>query len=414
MSPMTASKRRTYGTGSIYQRKDGRWVAQIEAGWTETGRRRYTRRIAKTEAQAKVRLKELLRSSWDGQPGIDPRKTVKAWCETWLEVESHRVRPGSYRTLHQSVRKWIVPVLGRERLADLNASHMRKLERAIRDSGGSATVAHNVCSTMKSVLKAAVVDGYPIPQSILAAPVPRLPPNPRQAIPVQQAAQIINASFAKDSWVEPTDRREHLEWAAARPVDGTRWLAGLLLGMRQGEVLGLRWEDVDLDGGTLSIRWQLQWIAAGSPMPDDFEGEPLGDDYWFTVPKTSNGRRTLPLVQPMWQAMVDWRDRCPYSRFDLVWPNRRGGPQNKTNDRLAWRGVQRAAGVHKPSGEFWKVHEMRHGTASLLMAAKVPAPVVLAIVGHSTLTTTLGYSHATMADTRAALEGISEQLQIGR
>lgn len=416
---MTADKRRTYGTGSVYRRSsDGRWVAQIENGWTPKGRRRYSRRVAGTEAAAKVKLREMILERNDADPNLNPRITVKGWLDKWLEIQAHRIRPSSYKTMSQSVDHWIIPVLGRDKLSALNAGHVRKLDQAIRAGGASATTSSNVCHVLRTALKAAVAEGYRVPDSVMAARLPSPSPNKRQAIPVDRAAHLLQIAFSTDSWVipdpDPDDPDVRKDQIIARRIDGTRWLAGLLLGMRQAEVLGLTWDLVDLDHGMLTVTRQLQRIRDDAPTPDDFDGEHLEGVYYLTPTKTENGVRFLPLVQPMWDAMKVWRERCPSTPWDLVWPNRKGHPINSTEDRRAWRGLQRAAGVCKPSGELYKVHEMRHSTASLLMAANVPAHVVLAIVGHSALSMTMHYSHASTEDTRRALEGVSAQLQIGR
>ena len=82
----------------------------------------------------------------------------------------------------------------------------------------------------------------------------------------------------------------------------------------------------------------------------------------------------------------------------------------KKDDRLAWRALQDVAGVHKDDGGYYLVHEARHSTATLLMAAGVPATVVIAIMGHTAITTSMGYQHADLDQARHALEAVAPRL----
>ena len=116
-------------------------------------------------------------------------------------------------------------------------------------------------------------------------------------------------------------------------------------------------------------------------------------------------------------ALATWQDRCPDSPWGLVWPRPDGGPWSATDDMEAWRGLQDAAGVHKGGDgtpddpwEYYVTHEARHSTATLLMAAGVPAAVIIALMGHTSVTTTLGYQHADLDQARQALEAVAPRL----
>ena len=115
----------------------------------------------------------------------------------------------------------------------------------------------------------------------------------------------------------------------------------------------------------------------------------------------------------MTAALTQWREQCPPSPHGLVWPRPTGGPWSGGEDLKAWRGLQKVAGVARPDGGFYVVHEARHSCATLLMALGVPIPVQVAIMGHSAITTTMGYQHADLAQAREALEGVAARLGIG-
>ncbi|WP_172191188.1 tyrosine-type recombinase/integrase [Actinomyces faecalis] len=102
-----------------------------------------------------------------------------------------------------------------------------------------------------------------------------------------------------------------------------------------------------------------------------------------------------------------------------MWPRPSGAPYSKSDDRAAFRGLQDAAGVHKGGRGtldspwvYYVVHEARHSTATLLMALDVPAPVIVSIMGHSSIASTRRYQHADVDQARRALEGVAGLLRI--
>lgn len=121
--------------------------------------------------------------------------------------------------------------------------------------------------------------------------------------------------------------------------------------MRQGERLGLTWDRVDLDAGTLTVDRQLVEMTAAEDVSgtDGVVYERLVDGYYLGPTKTKAGACVLPLV-PWMAALTAWRDQCPTSPYGLMWSRPDGGPWSKKDDRLAWLALQDVAGVHKEDG----------------------------------------------------------------
>lgn len=383
--------RRPKGSGTLTQRKDGVWVGRIDAGWTPHGTRRRLTVSSKSKATAQAKLRDLARqvASGDTPAAGSARITVKAWSEVWLTMHAAAVRPTTYTTDAGAVRKWIVPTIGHRRLADLTPADLRALKTAILGAGRSSTTALHAHKTLLVMLKAAVVEGHTVPARIKDAPRPERSVNDRDAIPIDQALAI-------------------LEVATARP-DSPRWVSALLQGMRQGESLGLRWQHVDLDKGTIDVSWQLQEISPTQDRPDRWEEVHLTGALYLTRPKTERGRRIIPLVPWMTAALVQARDEWTPNPWGLVWTDE-GMPIRRRADRDRWREIQALAGVKHPSGRAWHLHEMRHSTVSLLLEAGVDRAVIEALVGHATLVR--AYAHVDQGQARRALEAVAQRLAL--
>lgn len=419
-----------YGDGSRpVRRKDGYWVARVEAGWTENGTRRRRSVTARTEAECKRRLRALKREMLAGQTAAPTtRTTVKRWADAWLPQQAQRLRPKAYAVTEGMIRRWIVPTIGGRRLAELTPTDARRLDTAHEQAGNSATTARTCRVTLAKMLRDARAEGYTVPESVLASPMPRHARSGREAIPAPDAVRLLQAATGRDAWPpmpSRATRRESRTRTLAAQMDASRWVAALLQGMRQGECLGLTWDRVDLDAGTITVDRQMQSVPrrareAGTADAPWYGAVHLTGAYYLVPVKSASGRRIIPLVPWMTAALAQWREACPPSPYGLVWPRPSGGPWSSGDDRLSWRGLQDAAGVHKSGTgteddpwEYYVVHEARHSCATLLMALGVPVPVQVAIMGHSAITTTMGYQHVDLGQARDALEGVAARLGIG-
>ena len=393
-----------HGEGSFYQRaSDGRWVGTIEAGWSSRGTRR---RITVTDRDKQrawdkfqARRKEVKLEGLTPE-GVRAGASVESWMREWLEGRRCTVRPKTSALEESMSRTWIVPVLGRRKLAGLGPQDMRALTTAITSAGRSTTTAQTAQRILQQALRAAVVEGHQVPQRAIIAPAPRRAAPTRAAIPEADAIRL-------------------LDHAAGTP-DAARWVAALLQGMRQGEVLGLTWECVDLEAGTVDVSWQLQALryldrASGTfVMPDGYEARRVWGALHLVRPKTRSGYRVIPLVPWMRAALADLA-AAPRSPTGLVWYDlaRPERPRTSEADRAAWRRLQAEAGVARADGRPYVLHEARHTTATLLLGAGVDPEVIKAIMGHSDIVTTHGYQHVSTDMSRAALERVAERLRLG-
>jgi integrase len=178
---------------------------------------------------------------------------------------------------------------------------------------------------------------------------------------------------------------------------------GLALGLRRGEALGLRWGDVDLDGGALRVDRTLQRVAG---------------QWRFLEPKTVRSRRTVPIPGPVVDSLRRHRARQNEERLrmgaawqgdrwgTLVFTDEIGGPLSGFHVRRRLVALLRDAGL-----STMRYHDLRHGAASLMAAQGVPARAAMEILGHSQISTTMNiYSHIAPDVTREATEKVAAAL----
>lgn len=342
--------RRGNGEGSIAQREDGSWRGRVVIGELRRSVAGKTRR----EVQAKLRALVA-----DAERGILPpteQLTLGALVARWLDtVARHTVRPSTLRGYDHLMRLYVLPTLGARRLAKLQAADVQALYAALLDRGLAPKTVRNTHVALRRAVAQAVTWGL-VPRNVVALVTP--PRVPRAELPVFTEVQV------------------GVLLAAAR---GTAWEATLTLGvatgMRMGEVLGLRWSDVDLDAGSLRVARQL------------------GQDNTFSEPKTAKGRRVIDLPAPCVRVLREERHRQlarqlahgpAWRASGLVCCTRDGGPLRQSNVLRSYKRILVAAGL--PERPF---HALRHTHATLLLARNVHPKVVQERMGHATIAMTL-------------------------
>ena len=349
--------------GSIYHRKDGRWVAVLDLGWT-AGTRRRRSYYAKTRQEVAQKLTASLRAHQEGLPVAADRQSLSQFLERWLtDSVKTTVRVRTYRSYAELVRLHIKPELGRIPLSKLNPQDVQAFVNRKLDSGLSPRTVQYMHAVLRRALGQAERWGV-VPRNVA-----RLVSPPRVAL-------------SKTEPLTPDEARRLLDTVRGERLEALYTVA-IAVGLRQGEALGLHWSDIDLDGGTLAVRHALQWL----------DGEPS-----FVEPKTDRGRRTITLPSVTLTALRTHRVRQAEERLrvgphwretGLVFTTQTGGPlephavTRQFQRRLAKAGI----GHHR-------FHDLRHTCATLLLAQGVSLRVVMETLGHTQIATTADiYSH---------------------
>ena len=377
------AKRRGNAEGSVYRRKDGRWAASVDLGQAG-GRRRRRSFYGATRAAVAAKLQAAQRTLADGLPLPGQRQTVGDFLEVWLKDSvARKVRPRTLQRYREIVRLHLTPRVGRVPLAKLTPAHVERMMNDTLAQGASPRSACHCRAVLRTALNVAMRWGL-LGRNVagLAGP-PRVPEREIRALSKGDARALLAAVRG--------DRLEAL------------FTVALALGLRQGEALGLRWPDVDLDAGTVTIQRSLQ----------RFDGE-----WCFPEPKTTRSRRTVPLPGPVITALREHRARQHQERLrlgpawqgqtwgDLVFADEAGGPLSGFHVSRRFKALLAVAGLPE-----MRYHDLRHGAASLMAAQGVPARVAMEILGHSQISTTMNiYAHVAPELGRDAADRIGAAL----
>jgi integrase len=404
------SKRRQRGEGGLFQRADGQWVGRIELGWRDGKRQRRTV-YGKTMAEAQTKLRKAREQVAAGNR-TTAGTPLAAWLRTWLDEivpGKAKMTPNTWRSYDSYSRNYLMPCLGKIRLADLAARHVRELHRYVMATKGlSATTAGHAHAILSAALNDAIRDGLITtnPCELVDHPKGAMS-NTRRALTMAEVQRIF-AALDLPRW----------------RYYGSRWLAALLLGLRQGECLGLRWDRYDEQAGTLTIDTQLQRIpwrhgcvpatatvaacgmtAAGCPAKrlrtlPGYDYEVVKGNLCLVTPKTESSKRVIPVPEILARALQ--QHSCDTAAIDnaagLIWTMPDGSPIEPTDDREEWHALLAQAGV--PDTDE---HSARHTTSTLLLALGINEDVRMAILGHSTAAARKIYSHVDIELARRAM-----------
>lgn len=381
-------KRKPNGASSIYQGSDGYWHGRVTVGIKDDGSpdRRHVR--GKTEAIVTRKVRDLERDRDKGTVRKAGQSwTVKTWLTHWVEnIAAPAVRDNTIAGYRVAVYRHLIPGLGAHRLEKLQPEHVEKLTRKMQATGSAAATAHQAHRTLRTALNEAV----------------------RRQHLVRNPASLAKAPRLEDEEVEPysVEEVQRLLLAASKRRNSARWAIALALGLRQGEALGLKWDDVDLDSGTLTVRRARQrpkWKhGCTKPCGRKFGGhcpdrQPLRTETADT--KSRAGRRSIGLPDPLVALLREHRKEQAAERETAaqLWTDTgylfttpTGGPVNPRTDYTEWKRLLTRAGLRDG-----RLHDARHTAATVLLILGVAERAVMGIMGWSDSGMARRYQHLT-------------------
>jgi integrase len=372
---MPDKPRNAYGLGSVYIRaRDQKWLAVVNLPPGPDGKRRRHVVTGTTEAEARRAQQQALAAHARHQLATS-RQTVAAYLEDWLTTVVEPRLPHATAYQYRAVlTQRLVPLFGHHPLAKLSAQEVQRAYAKLSEAGYAPSTVQHTHTIFAQALEQAVRWDL-IPRNVARLTVrPRREKSKPPVFSEQEARQLLAA-------------------AEADP-DGALWVLALTSGMRHGELLALRWADLDLERGRLILTRSVRLQPGGQHLEKG--------------PKSDAGIRTFRLAPSAVAALRRHRQAQRVARVqaatwaeqDLVFPGPSGSYQYQAAVRRRWRGFLKRAGV-----PYQKLHNLRHTNISARLAIGEPVTDVSASVGHSSPAITLAvYSHAIRPHESSAAE----------
>ncbi len=337
--------RRAKGEGGIYKRKDGRWAGQYTVDTAVGTKRKYV--YGKTRKEAAAKLAAAL---VDRDAGLVPcaaeDMTLGQYLHRWLDSTRSTVRIGTWKQYEMIVRLHLEPTLGSTRLEKLNALQIQSLYTRKLEEGVAPRRVRYVHATIHKALNDAVRWQLVTRNVAQAVKPPRYVPPEINPLDAEQVKALLRAARG--------DKLEAL------------YVLAVTTGMRIGEILGLKWSDLDLEAGVLRVSRTVSGNVVNPP-------------------KTASGRRTIRLT-----ALAVGALRKREREGEWIFCSSVGTTIDVCNfHKNSWRPLLRRAGLPRA-----RVHDLRHTAATLMLSRGVPVKVVSEMLGHSDVSITLSiYAH---------------------
>jgi integrase len=371
-------QRRGRGEGSVTQRKDGRWAAYLTL---ENGKRKYL--YAKTK---KAALELLRRAQLEQLQGTlvtsSPHQTVAQFFTQWVEKRKPSLRVRSYERYEGFIRLQIIPNIGRIQLRKLTPMHLQSLYSNLLDEGKKASTVNTLHWMMHRAFSDAVRWELIAKNVCKAVEPPRRTRYEFRALTMEEAQRLL------------TTARGHSMEAL--------FVLALTTGMRRGELLALKWQDIDFEQSTLHVRRAFTRAK--------------GQRYLESEPKTDKSRRSILLAPPTIEILKQHRLRQFESRKlagedwqerDLVFCTALGTPLNPNKVLERFKTLLKRAEL-----PHIRLHDLRHSTATIMLKIDVHPKVVQELLGHSRIAETMDiYSHVLPTIQGDAMNKLNDNLQ---
>jgi integrase len=321
---------------------------------------------ARSQREVLEKRKAELERVGDGAPAGSDRQTVGDFLATWLEGKKISLRPSTWTRYEIFVRKDIAPELGRIKLAQLTPAHVQRLYARCLAAGKAPISVRHIHALLHNAFDDAAKWSMVARNVVALVDSPAAARREMQALDEHQVRRLLDAAAG--------DRLEAL------------YVLAVTCGMREGELFGLRWKDVDLEKRALSVRQTCSWSTSRPT---------------FGEPKTAKSRRRIELTSLAVAALTTHRkaqklerirNAAEWQDLDLVFTNEVGGALHPSNTTVrSFRPLLERAGL-----PLIRFHDLRHTAASIPLAHGVPTKIVSEMLGHaSTSITDDIYAHVT-------------------
>ncbi len=362
------AKRRANGEGTIRKRADGRWEGMYTVGKNpETGKQIFKNVLGKTQKEVKDKLKKAIEESKNVDFVKSDKYTVGSWLDVWYENYALiKVRPSSHSTYKGYIENHIKPNIGKIKLNKLTSLDLQKLYKKLLESGRvdriesrnqpkglSVKTVRNINQIISSALDVAVTE------KLISMNVAKSCALPKQE---QKEMHTLTQSQLNQLFAE-ADKSGVFEL----------YYLDLATGLRRGELLGLKWENIDFENKTITVRQQVMRI----------------DGKTIEAPlKTKNAYRTISIGDDVIEVLKKQKAK---EKGEFVFHNKKGEPISPDSVNNMLSRVLKRAGLPKI-----RFHDLRHTFATLALQNGVDVKTVSGMLGHFSAGFTLDtYTHVT-------------------
>jgi len=379
------AKKRANGEGNIRKRKDGRWEGRYTVGHDPvTGKQIFKNVLGKTQNEVKEKLKKALVESGQVDFTKSGQYTVGTWMDTWFEnVAKIKVRPSSHQTYKGYIDNHIKPNIGKIPLEKLTTMDLQKFYRKLltkgrveriesreQPKGLSAKTVRNINQVISSAMDLAVAQKIILVNPTNACELPKVEHQEMQTIPAEQLQAFLDEARATGVY--------------------EMYYIELATGLRRGELLGLKWTDIDWKNGIIKVRRQVARVNG------EIVEAPL---------KTKNSYRAVS-ISP--QAIEVLREQKRKTNDQYVFPSPNGGPISPDSVNNMLKRVLERAGIPKV-----RFHDLRHTFATIALQNGVDIKTVSGMLGHFSAGFTLDtYAHVTTAVQKEAAQTMGNVLSM--
>lgn len=364
--------RRSNGEGTVFpNKKTGKWVAQVT--YYIGGKRHRKTKTSRTRADANTNLRKLHDEIESGVIGA-ASDTVTGYLLSWLKEVKSSLSEGTYYTYSDVVKNHIIPHLGKKKLDKLTPIDVQNMINVMRENEVSSNTIQQcyiyLNLSMQRAYKFRMIRENP------CTPVDRPKHKRAKANPfdIDQVQELLD--HLNDHWLYPI------------------CFTALTTGMRPGELFGLHWSTVDLDGLTIDVVQQMSQSRGRKKLKK---------------PKTDSSTRTIHISQETADVLADQRKalvRAGFASSDFVFCGRRGIPYSRSTFSRLWTKLLKDAGI-----DHRGFHQMRHTFATLAIGAGVPITVVSETLGHASTSMTLDtYAHVIPTQKSDATVAVSKMI----
>lgn len=354
------AKIRAHNEGTVYKRPNGKWRAQVSID----GRR--LSHTARTKSEGLAWIRETRNQIDNGLTFKGGDKSLEDFLSEWLKTVQSSRSQGTYTLYCWTVRKRITPYIGKIKLMSLKPDRVQRFYHHLQDEGLSNHAVHVTHKTLRVALNHAIKLGL-IARNPCSGTTPPKPKQTEMKFYDDKQVRIL-----LDKALAIGDRLYQLYYLAIHT------------GMRQAELMGLKWQDVDWDHSTLQVKRQVRHFTGGK--------------YVFSKPKSKSGNRTIILGKQALELLRDHKkaqekmiatSRNGWEELDLVFASRVGTPITASNIRRDFRKLLKESGLPKI-----RFHDLRHTAASLMLNHGIPVLIASKRLGHSKPSVTIDiYGH---------------------